>query len=104
MQTPNVAKLTDGFYTVDRFEDDDYVVLELPHGQDIIELPQKLLPEDTKEGDVLKLTVRVDTSAREIIMRFEADEEETKDRLKKIEEIKKRIKKSNVDTGGDIDL
>ncbi len=94
----------DGLYTVDRFEDDDYVALELPNGQDIIDLPLNLLPEGTQEGDVLRLTVRVEKSAREIIMRFETDEEETKDRIKKVKELRKKLKKGNVDTGGDIDL
>ncbi len=103
MQTPSVAKLIDGLYTLDRLEG-DYAVLEMPNGQDIIDLPKKLLPENTKEGDILRLTVKVNESTREIIMRFEVDEQETKDRLQKAEDLRKKLKKQNADTGGDIDL
>ena len=45
---------------VDRFEGDLAIV---EYGGTIFSLPRSLLPEETKEGDILRLSIEIDHSA-----------------------------------------
>lgn len=56
-------------FTIDRFEG-EYAVVELEN-MDMINIPKEILPEGTKEGDILEVSINKD---------------ETEERQKRIEE------------------
>lgn len=56
-------------FTIDRFEG-EYAVVELEN-MDMINIPKEILPEGTKEGDILEVSINKD---------------ETEEREKRIEE------------------
>lgn len=49
---------------IDRFENDS-VVLEADEGKYVLTIPFHLLPDNSKEGDFLKITIEIDEQGRE---------------------------------------
>ena len=49
-------------YTIDRFEGDDWVVLEDEHAR-TFNLPRRWLPPEAREGDVLDVSAQAGTDA-----------------------------------------
>jgi len=89
---------TERTWIVDRFEGDRAVVET--EDRTTLELPRRLLPEGTEEGDVLRVSgspERADASAA-----IRRDVEATAERGERLREQVKRLRRR--DRGGDIEL
>jgi hypothetical protein len=93
------------YYIIDRFEGNDWAVLEGPNGR-TFDVPRFWLPDAAREGDVLRLEtsgefdeLEADPSSSELY--FSIDEAEAQRRLERVEDIRSRLKRG---PAGDIDL
>jgi CHASE2 domain-containing sensor protein len=85
-------------YTIDRFEDNGWAVLEREDGL-TFDIPQEWLPEEAQEGHVLR--VAIDPESKASSLRFEIDEAAMQDRLEQIAAIRSRLRQG---PKGDIEL
>jgi len=85
-------------YVIDRFEDNDWTILEREDGQ-TFNVPTGWLPDEAQEGHALAL--ELETEGKESRLRFVLDEEETAKRLKQAEELRDSLSKG---PEGDLEL
>lgn len=79
-------------YTIDRFEDGNWAVLENPEGQ-TFNVPISWLPEAVVEGDVLYVKIDPDNQQSEIT--FLVDEAEGQRRLEQAKLFRERLPKGS---------
>jgi hypothetical protein len=85
-------------YTIDRFEDQSWVVLEDEEGESF-PVPAVWLPDEASEGDLVKLSLRGEGDTREL--RFTLDPEARERRLRAVKALRGRLPKG---PSGDIEL
>ena len=85
-------------YALDRFEDNAWAVLERSDGE-TFNVPKEWLPEDAREGDVLRADTAVEGSASRLL--FSVDAEETDKRRDDARKQRERLLKG---PEGDIEL
>jgi hypothetical protein len=78
------------YYTVDRFADAAWVVLEDDTDR-TFSIPKSWVPEDTKEGDVLSLVVDRDRSPSAAVLNVAIDGEATERRRREVDELRQRL-------------
>jgi hypothetical protein len=76
------------FYTIDRFDGPDWVVLENDAGK-TFSVPRTWLPLGAKEGDVIRLDLTDATHGSEL--RFTLDAEATAKRQREAAELRRRL-------------
>ena len=54
-------------YAIDRFEDQEWAVLERPDGK-TFNVPREWVPEDASEGDVLRLELATQSEASRLLL------------------------------------
>ena len=85
-------------YAIDRFEENGWAVLERPDGQ-TFNVPREWLPEDTSEGDVLRLELATQSDASRLLL--VVDRAEERRRRENAEERRARLPKG---PEGDLEL
>ena len=85
-------------YTIDRFEDNGWAVLERPDGQ-TFNVPREWVPEDANEGDVLRLELATQSEASRLLL--VVDRAEGHQRRENAEERRARLPKG---PEGDLEL
>jgi hypothetical protein len=92
------------FWTIDRFEEDEWAVLESDDGESM-SVPAYWLPSAAREGQVLRLEHGAEDGPRvepkSVQLRFSLDEAETERRRAQVEEIRRSLPPG---PEGDIDL
>lgn len=84
--------MPDASYTLDRFEDNGWAVLETPEGT-MLDVPQAWLPTDAAEGDLLN--VASDTDATESTVTFTRDADATEARRRRMKSRRDRLSSSS---------
>lgn len=92
-------------YTIDRFEDNGWVVLEREDGT-IFNIPASWVPGSASEGDVLKVETAVELGELKEDSHlngvyFEIDQEETQERRNRVKSLRNMLPKG---PQGDIEL
>jgi DUF3006 family protein len=78
-------------YTIDRFEDGDWAVLEDDQGR-TFSLPRRWLPAEAREGDVLKVDYQKAEPAVETL-RLELDPAAREERLDRARQARNRLRR-----------
>jgi hypothetical protein len=86
-------------YTIDRFEDGGWAVLEGEDGK-VFDLPRELLPKEAEAGDVIALEAAYGEELSVLVLRLDRDATET--RLEASRSVLERLK--GKDPGGDLTL
>lgn len=85
-------------FAIDRFEDNDWAVLERSDGE-TFNIPREWIPEDAGEGDVLRVDAASEGKASRLSLMVDAEEQ-----AKRRKRIKERLDRLPKGPSGDFDL
>ena len=84
--------MADSHYTLDRFEDNGWAVLETPEGT-MLDVPRAWLPTNASEGDLL--SVVPESEATESTVTFARDTDATEARRQRLQSRRDRLSSSS---------
>ena len=87
-------------FTLDRFDDGDWAVLEVDANR-TFRIPRSWVPAEAKEGDVLRVNEDRNASATVSGVNMAIDAEATRERLHRVEDLRQRIPRA---PKGDVSL